>query len=291
MAVTVLLWVAAIGSRHLQLVPIGFITVLICIEITLRARASRSFGELPAVFTLVSSLGLGLAILSWYNWARFNSVFETGFDYALAGPDLQKYHKFLFSAVYVVQNLFVYFLNPLKLGYAFPFLSPIVGVNTSIVPFFNLPKIYHSQDSTGILFTSPFTLLAILPLISIFLKPSKNLIKDDQPVVRWLIIALAGSYLSALFVYCAFFWVAERYVADFIPCLALLGIIGFWQLDQYFAARPRIRILYWILGISLIVISIIVSSLIALSINSAELRTLNPILWRQLSNLFRHQMP
>jgi hypothetical protein len=165
------------------------------------------------------------------------------------------------------------------------------GIRNSIVPFIPLPMIYYTQDSTGILFSSPFVLLALIPVIGLFLKRPKFSFNDDQSLFRWLIISLCGSFLSALAGLAAFFWIAERYIVDFIPCLALLSIIGFWQLDRRFAQRPLVRILYWALGVSLIVITIIVSSLLALSINSAGFRALNPLLWRQLSNLFRHYMP
>ncbi len=32
-------------------------------------------------------LAVGLAVLAWYNWARLDSIFETGFSYQLAGSD------------------------------------------------------------------------------------------------------------------------------------------------------------------------------------------------------------
>jgi len=81
--------------------------------------------------------------------------------------------------------------------------------------------------------------------------------------------------------------VAMRYFTDFIPALVLLSVIGFWQLLVYYAGRPVNQFVVFLIGITLIVISIIASNLIALSINSGRFRDFDPILWRQLVNFFR----
>lgn len=293
MALTGLFWAAAIGSRMTQILPVGFMTVLVFAGLALlRARQGGPVSQsIPTMLALGLTLGLGLAILGWYNWARFESPLETGITYQLAGPYIQKYRQELFSPAYIIQNLYVYFLNPPKLGFPFPYLSPIKGIRNSLIPFISLPKIYYTQDSIGILYSSPFILLAIVPVIVLFLKRPKVSFSGNQFFFRWLIVGLCGSFLSAFAGLVAFFWVAERYIVDFIPCLTLLSIIGFWQLNQYLARSPLGRVLYWTLGISLIVITIIASILLALSLNAAGFRSLNPLLWRQLGNIFQNLIP
>jgi hypothetical protein len=292
MAAAGLLWVAAIGSRFTHILPVGLMVVLICAGILLKARSDRLFSRsIPAIVILISTLGIGLAFLGWYNWARFNSVFETGLHYQLVNMDLKKEGPNLFSPAYILQNLYVYFLNLPKLGYAFPYLSPLKGIRDSIIPLIQLPAIYYTQDSTGILYSSPFVLFALVPVVGLFLKRQEVSFSDDPPSIRWLIISLCGSFLSAFVGLAVFFWVAERYVVDFIPALTLLSVIGFWQLDRHFAQRPLIHVLYWVLAVSLIVITITVSGLLALSLNSAGFRALNPELWRLLGNLARHYLP
>jgi hypothetical protein len=101
------------------------------------------------------------------------------------------------------------------------------------------------------------------------------------------VTGLLGSFLFGFAFFLVFFWVAMRYFTDFIPTLALLSIIGFWQLHVYNARRPVRQFLFILIGIGLIAVSIIASNLIALSINSGRFRSFDPILWRQLVNFIR----
>ena len=100
---------------------------------------------LPLTFPLVVSLiGLG-----WYNWARFGSVLETGFSYALAGVNLQKYHNDLFSPVYIIQNLYNYILkSPVSIE-QFPFIYPEMGIINELFEFYSLPEVYETNPVTG----------------------------------------------------------------------------------------------------------------------------------------------
>ena len=263
--------------------------ILILAGLTLKAHRARSFSKFaPAMFAIGLAFSLGLAILCWYNWARFGSLLETGISYQLAGAYLQKDFRELFSPAYIVQNLYNYFLNPPKIGYPFPYFSPNRGVSRSVVPFISIPKNYYTQDSTGLFYSSPFVLLAIVSIVNLFSERSQNWSKGYCPKFNWLTISLCGSFFSALSVFAAFFWTAERYIVDFIPGLVLLSVIGFWQTDQYLTQKTLLRSLHRTVGICLIAITVIVSGLLALSINAAGFRALNPLLWRQLSNLFRN---
>jgi hypothetical protein len=276
-----LCWAAAIGSRMTQILPVAFITALIIGSIIWRRPADTPLARyLPAIFGLASVLGLGLILLGWYNWARFNSVFESGFMYALAAPDLQANRSILFSPIYLIQNVFLYGLNPPQLAPAFPYLTPALGIRTSVVPVIRLTGIFYTQENTGILYTAPFVLFGILPPL-LKIRPA-HFLKQGDPLFP-LILALTGVFLCFAIPYLAFFWVAERYTADFLPALLLLSGIGLWQLDQQLETRPRARLWLRIAAILLMVVSIAVSSLLALSINAHGFRNLNPSLWRYLN--------
>lgn len=289
LAATGLLWVAAFGSRVTLIVPVGLLTVLVVIAIGVSFhRTARFSSAIRPMLALILILGFGLAAFGWYNWARFGSVFETGFAYQLAGVPLQKAAGQLLSPMYVIQNLYNYFLNPPLAKYAFPYLYPVRGATVSLIPSFNLPVIYHAQETTGLLYTAPFALLGLLPPITILTKlPSRLTGKAHADWFRWLIAGLSLSFLSAFAYFVSFFWVAERYIADFLPCLMLMSAIGLWQLDGVVAARRGGRAFLWLTIVSLVTISIVISILLAISFNSDGFRQLNPLLWRQLSNLFR----
>ena len=288
-ALSGLLWVGAFGSRITLLIPIGLLTALMVLGIAVTFR--RAMGLVSAVrpvLALILVLGFGLAALGWYNWARFGSVFETGFAYQLAGVPLQKAAWQLLSPMYVIQNLYNYLLNPPLAKYAFPYLYPVRGATVSLIASISLPAIYHAQETTGLLYTAPFALLGLLPPITLLLRPpSSSRGTARANLLRWLTVGLSMSFLSAFAYFAAFFWVAERYVADFLPCLMLLSAMGLWQVDGVVATRPGVRKVFWLAIVALTVISIVVSILLAISFNSDGFRQLNPLLWRQLSNLFR----
>jgi hypothetical protein len=110
---------------------------------------------------------------------------------------------------------------------------------------------------------------------------------DGLLTMRWLVMGLAGSLVFGSVLLLSYFWAAERFLLDFIPALILLAVIGVWQLGERLRPAPRLHIIYWVLVSALILASAIVSILLSMSFNSDGFRQLNPVLWRQLSNLFR----
>jgi hypothetical protein len=288
-----LFWIAALGSRITQILSIGFMTLMVMIFIVCRYRRKDQFSRsIPLLLALGLPLAVGLAVLGWYDWARFGSLFETGITYQLAGPFLQKYHNDIFSPVYIVQNLYNYLLIPPKLKSAFPFLIPVYGNLIPILSFLPLPTIYYSQEITGYLFNAPFILFAIAPAVSLFSilrrQPKNPMNESDRSLFNWLMTGLLGTFLIGFAFFLVFFWVATRYFTDFIPTLVVLSVIGFWQLHLHFARRPVSQFIFTLGGLGLIAISIVASNLIALSLNSGRFRSFDPVLWRQLVNFIRY---
>jgi hypothetical protein len=99
LAITGLLWALAIGTRLTMVLPIAFLMFMIAYQIWKNTRPSLSTFT-KEMISLSLPLLLCCICLGWYNWARFGSVTETGFSYALAGVNLQKYHSELFSPIY-----------------------------------------------------------------------------------------------------------------------------------------------------------------------------------------------
>ncbi len=289
LVVTGIFWTAAIGSRFTQILPISFMTVMILIWILRKYRqAGMTASSIQGLLGFGLTMALGAIGLGWYNWARFGSVFETGITYQLAGIDFQKYHSLLFTPFYIIENLYNYFLNPPKLIFSFPWFRTLNGINHSIITGLPLPNIYQSQKIVGLLYNAPFIIFAIIPVSRIFPgRADKTRNEEDQRSFNWLVIALLGSFLSTTAFLLLFFFSAGRYLGDFLPSLLLLSVIGFWQLGRSVATRPVFRVLYIFIAITLILISIIVSNLLALDVNNSGFKALDPLLWRQLSNLFR----
>lgn len=287
---TGLFWTAAVASRITQVLPVGLMVMLISARMVLPSRTDRSKTErLRSLLPLYVPLVVGAVALGWYDWTRFGSVFETGYKYALTGKvPMQGPHAAVFSPAYVVQNLYNYLLFPPRLRPAFPYFRQAVGLTTSVIPSIPLPRLYGAQQITGLLCSAPFVFFAAVPASGLLRRfSSVRLETGSHDSLHWLTIALLLSALVPFAVLLAYFWVAERFIADFLPALMLLSIIGFWQLGRWLPGSWYRRLLYIVVAVALMGSSMIISTLLAVSMNSDAFRQLNPVLWRQLSNLFR----
>jgi len=270
LALAGILWALAVGTRSVLVFPIAFMMLMVIYwfyRIYQRAWLKLIIGLLP----LGVPLSLGAVAFGWYNWARFGSISETGFTYALAGPYLQGHLSELFAPAYIFQNLYNYLLNPLRLKQSFPFFYPVRGVIEAILPWQVLPKIYSAQALTGLLYAVPFTLFAIQPIATLwkhFFKKRAvaDLVPEPEMVFpTWMMTSLTGSFLLAFTCLLAFFWAAMRYTEDFMPALILLSILGFWHRYLSLARDPQKGKMLVIFGAALAGVSVIIGTLLALS--------------------------
>jgi hypothetical protein len=280
------LWALTIGSRLTQVFLIGFMSLMIFMWFAKPCFQRKAIKDaIPFALALGTPIATCVLLLGWYNWARFSSVFETGFNYQLAGPYLQSFAKEFFLPIYIPQNLYNYLFNPIHIRDIFPFFKSTLGQTAPIFPFYPLPKVYTSDEITGWVYSAPFTFFAVIPIASLIFNARKT--KDDsQRLLNWIIVSLFGSFVFALTPLLMFFWLSTRYMMDFFPEVILLSIIGFWQGYRLLAERPLHRMIYSFIGIALALITIIVSNAIGLSSHTARIRAYNPELWNYLINLF-----
>jgi len=265
-----LLWSLAVGTRSVSVFPIAFMTLMV-VTWFYKHYQGAWLRLVTGLIPLGAPLLLGAAAFGWYNWARFGSISETGFTYALAGPYLQKHLNELFSPVYIFQNSYNYLLNPLTVQQSFPYLVAIRGRLKEILPWQVLPEIYSAQALSGLLWAAPFTVFAIIPAIVVakrlFRKRQADQSNEDPEAVSlgWIMTGLLGSSSLAFTCLLAFFWAAMRYAEDFMPVLTLLSILGFWQGYRSLVRDPKKGKMFAILGVSLAGISVIAGVLLALS--------------------------
>ncbi|MGZ9165478.1 MAG: hypothetical protein ACXW4U_09900 [Anaerolineales bacterium] len=248
------LWALAIGTRLSLAVPIGTLMLMVAYRIWKTTRPSLMNFALKLIYLGLPTV-LCLLYLGWYNWARFGSVTETGFSYALAGVNLRDSHINLFSPIYFVENLYSYLLQPPSGMAQFPFLY-----------------LEDISAVTGLLFVAPFTLFALLPIVTFLMKITRKLspkpIENDKSddFLEWTTMSLLATFSSAFLMLLIFFWRAMRYLGDFMPALAIISVFGFWQGYQLLAQKPLHQRVYSILGIILASLSIIISILFSISI-------------------------
>lgn len=284
-------WALALGSRLIQVLPIGFVILMLVFFAIRMYIQTKSFSKATYPLILVGlPLALGILVLGWYNWARFGNAFETGISYQLTTPNLQKYHDVLFSPLYILPNTYNYLAAPPKVNSVFPFLQSIRGRGNLLFPFIELPKVYYTRSMTGIFYSTPFVVFAGISILAApFLKksgedsPSGS--DDDPYLLKWLLFSLLGAFLMAFTFIVSYFWVETRFFTDFTPSLVLLSIVGFWLGCHYLVRFPVIQKFFIAIGISLMLISVISSNLLLFSNQAAVYQDLFPELWNLLSNI------
>jgi hypothetical protein len=257
-----LTWAAAIGCRANLAVQIA--AALACLLVVFFKQSSMRIGLVSGGIAFT----LGMALLGWYNLARFNSVLETGYSYQLTGPAVvSQVDGELYAASYLAPNLYNTFLRPPQFDNEFPFIhSP--WVTEAMWPFFiRIPsQYYYSEPVSGLLFICPF--LFFLP--AVFLK------RSQPPEVMGLMIVSLASILVSL----AFITTFMRYLLDFTPLLILLAAIGFWLINEkpYFLWRSS--------GLVLGIISAIFGISLAIAGPNNNLLNNNPSVFQFMAGLF-----
>ncbi|OGY90616.1 MAG: hypothetical protein A3B30_02905 [Candidatus Komeilibacteria bacterium RIFCSPLOWO2_01_FULL_52_15] len=151
---------------------------------------------LRALCTLAAPVVVFLVLIFWYNYARFDSIFETGYGMAFLGEDLQAMRDMgLFGLVHLPANLYYFFLaGPL----------PITRPPAATLVF---PYITNSGWGLGIIFTAPY-------LLSLFWRS----IGDRTEQLLWL-----GVLCAALPVFLYYgvgaLQLGYRYALDFLPLI------------------------------------------------------------------------
>lgn len=236
-------WSLAVGTRVIMLPAVVFCVIFTLIYLYVVFNKSQRNLAIPIslVFPLVLT-GCGLA---WYNWARFDSIFEFGQVYQLAQIDYTTYHE-VFTTSRIPQNIKLYLTHPLKLIPKFPYINRI-------------EYLHSSERMGGLAYLTPFVALLILPVYYLFnnLLLTKKIFRPDvkdKPADNWLLVTLTGSGLISFAILMSFYFVTMRYMEDFMPALLVLITV---QLGRYYDMWQRNIILRRILVFTAIVLGLI----------------------------------
>jgi hypothetical protein len=263
-------WALAIGSRATMLLPVLFMEFMVLLWV-----AGRSWRALPLPAHLPAALAIGLPLLlvaaglGWYNYARFGSVFEIGLRYQLTIFNLNKYYGDSFSLAYFPLNIRSYLVNPFRTTGAYPFIRAIPGIKE--LPGVDIPKIFRAEQVTGLLYTFPFAAFALVAGISSLLALRRAPAGTEEEESRrrdlltWLCLSLAGVALLIFVFLLLFRYASMRYLADIVPPLLLLSVCGFWEGGRLLGGKALARRAYFILGVGLAAVSILVSVLLAIA--------------------------
>ncbi|HEX3731095.1 MAG TPA: hypothetical protein VHV47_14885, partial [Opitutaceae bacterium] len=178
---------------------------------------------------LAAAVPLGLCglALAWYNLARFHSPFEFGQHYQLAAD--RQDNAAHFSLRYLWFNFRVYFLAPVQLSPAFPFVREIIS---PALPAGHVPI----EDPFGVLANIPVTLLALAAPLAWIGRPP-----EERRTLRRFAAAVALLFLTSAFVLCLFYGDCSRYEVEFLPALVLLAVLGIFGLERLMHGSPAAK--------------------------------------------------
>ncbi len=238
-------WALALGTRITILPVILFATGMTLLYVFKQIKPFSFKSYFPALLCLCAPLAVAAIGLGWYNWARFNSVFEFGLKYQLASVNYTTFNN-LFSTEYINGNLYNYLIHPLKFQKQFPYIQPI-------------ENIFSNERLAGLLFISPFILYAGL-FVKEIVSPKKDQAKGF--LGNWLMLIFAGSALISALTILSYYFPATRFSGDFMPSLLLLATSslgpGYQNLGNNITRKA-----YIIFTTLVVIYSVIASSLVA----------------------------
>jgi tetratricopeptide (TPR) repeat protein len=207
----------AVGARPSLL----FGAVVLLVPVVQSRRARRAvLAPLLAAVVPVALIGLGLLI---YNFLRFDSPFEFGWRYQLAG--MRQDTGSPFHARYLWFNFRLYFLEPARWGRRFPFVHDI------IVPAEPAGHMGGLERTFGVLSNVPLVWLALAVPLGWWGRSAQ---------ARFVLCRFLGA-VAVLFavesVTISLLAFAEgRYEMEFLPTLVLLAVTGILSLEHTLAA-------------------------------------------------------
>jgi hypothetical protein len=201
------------------------------------------------IAALCTPLVTVLAILGLYNFLRFDSFFEFGLQYSLAGTyNHQVFRDNLITSInYIIPSFYNYVLLPFGgLAIRNPFLV-LANANN---PGYQGPTITF-EFMVGFIWSAPFTIFSIFPIFSavrFWLYSKRPIANNPQCIVvprksaqTWIPILLGGGALFGICPLLVYFFGAMRYQLDFLPLLTLLSIYGLGTAWNDFSDRPKIK--------------------------------------------------
>lgn len=282
---------SAVASRATLIFAAIFLVLMVSGYLLLEHR--RWSDKLPQLSALMFPFAIGLIAVGWYNNIRFGNWFEFGFKYQLTGMNT---HLFTFSSANLFINFHNYFLNPYRLLPTFPYLKPMLGGHF-IFFLIGSPSNYYSEDITGMIFTIPFIVFAIVPVAYLIWYGWHYLVGSISGVsfaddrignfsIRWMTITLSGATFLAFTPILLYIAGMMRFQADVVPLLILLSVFGLFM-GRYYLEGKRVEVFWFnVFVIFLTLYSVIVSLLLAVTGADARFEHLNPILFDKLTRFF-----
>ncbi len=286
-----LFWALSVGSRAINVLSVIFLVSIAAVWILKNLPKPISWMKFFHTATpLFIPLIAGALLISWYNWARFDSPFEFGLRYQITIFNLNKDASLVFEPGYFFPNLYTYILHPYQTNPGFPFIQPTLVANT-LKKFGIAPsEFYHAGIVTGLLFSAPFLVIAFVNLFSKNIVWNEKNTPDSRQSYKFILLLFGGSFLLNFSLILFYFYGQTRFLVDSISQITILAILGYWQIisRKLTEDSPRSK-LFLTLADLLLIITICTSILLAFSSETSRFETLNPQFFEKINELFTIQ--
>ncbi len=291
-------WSLAVGSRTSLIFAVAVFLAFTILRIGIVGKRSSKWVEIiRPTLSLLLPLIFGAALYAWYNYDRFGDILEFGHKYQLSRMNLHTLYEYVLSVAYVPPSIFDYLFNPFRSLSVFPYVKATIGGHY-LWPIHRLiPKYYYTESITGIFISTPYILLAIIPLVLLinekfpFGSPkggdvSITVNQRNRLEILWIVVTLACVLISIFTPLLSFVATSMRHLTDVIPILLILSTIGIWiGFYKVQNSKPRrwvFSIFVW--GITLY--SAVTGFLLSVTGYHARFENLNPELFDRLTRLF-----
>lgn len=247
--------------------PTMLLTSLIALPVFIKIFI-KNLKEKKNVYKIIASIGIPYlligSLLMYYNYIRFESIFEFGASYQLTVNDMSSLkNRFITIGIGIVCNLF----GIPKFTTSFPFIT----TNNDVLTFYGY---YYKEDMIGGLFILVPICFSIFSLIKIW-KKSEN----KETCYAILTFGLVGLIISIISIMMA--GSLQRYLVDYGWMLIIAGIMSFVELRNTYKTEEGKTILEKILKI-LVIYIVFVNLCAGINSEKSYFRKYSPFEYYQL---------
>ena len=283
------------GGTRVNLLPSVILLAFVIFWRIYRYHRRRLSASIPAFAATLIPLAIVACSLAWYNYIRFDSIFEFGHRYQLSGLSITEDERDQISLNYILPNLYTYVFRLPSLSREFPFVT-VPWIKENMWPFFiHLPEnYYYPEPVAGVLFVVPLlgcTALLLLRLLWLLANGDISLVrgtwKANSSRLLWFGLSVFGYILVQTFILFAFVSSSMRYLFDLSPALVLLSTMFVGYHVQAFEKNSSV--VKAIVGLWLLasVLTVVAGFLIGFTGSQNNFLNKNPQLYYQLLDWFK----
>ncbi len=286
-------WLLSIASRFTLAPAVGFLLLVMAWRmLRQKSRGAQRVASLGALFLPFAA---GLLGLGWYNLIRFGSWLETGMRYQLSGINVHALGFNVFSLKNFLYDLNNYLITPYRVLSVFPYVKPDWGGSFIFFPVGG-SAYSNSEQVSGLITTVPYVIFAAIPLAILVWQAWQAVVRKTRPqstpetlisdsFLEWTAFMLSGAFCLSFAPSLLYMTTSMRYLGDSVPLLSLLSTFGVLWGAQSLAAKRAARGWFMTLVVVLMMFSVLISLLLAVTSYEARFEHMNPALFAYLTHV------